>query len=65
MCKIEKIIKNLSGAWGKIVERNHISEKDILGKYEWQQHKSWFHNECSKLLEQSKQNKFQWLQHES
>jgi hypothetical protein len=36
--------------------------KESLGHYELQQHKAWFDDECSKLIDRRKQAKFQWLQ---
>jgi hypothetical protein len=39
-----------------------ISAKDSLGYYELKKHKPWFDKGCSKLLDQRKQAKLQWLQ---
>jgi len=36
-----------------------------LGYYELKQHKPWFDDECSKLLDQRKQTQFQWLHNPS
>jgi hypothetical protein len=33
-----------------------------LGYYELKKHKPWFNKECSKLLDERKQVKLQWLQ---
>jgi hypothetical protein len=38
------------------------SATESLGYYELKQHKSWFDEECSKLLDQSKKAKLQLLQ---
>jgi hypothetical protein len=37
----------------------------ILGYYDLKQHKPWFDDECSNLLDQRKQAKLQWLQNPS
>jgi hypothetical protein len=34
----------------------------IIGYFELKKHKPWFDEGCSKLLDQSKQAKLQWLQ---
>jgi hypothetical protein len=49
---------------GKRFERIHIniSAIDSLGYYELRKHKPWFDERCSKLLDQRKQAKLQWLQ---
>jgi hypothetical protein len=39
-----------------------ISAKDSLGYFELRKHKSWFDEGCSKLSDQRKQAKLQWLQ---
>jgi hypothetical protein len=39
-----------------------ISAKESLGYCELKKHKQWFDEECSKLLDQRKQAKLQWLQ---
>jgi hypothetical protein len=39
-----------------------ISSKENLGYFEWKKHESWFDEGCSKLLDQIKQAKLQWLQ---
>jgi hypothetical protein len=41
------------------------SAKESLGHYELQQHKQWFYDECSKLIDRRKQAKLQWLQNPS
>jgi hypothetical protein len=45
-----------------IRESIKISVKDSLGYYELKQYKPWFDEGCSKLLDQRKQAKLQWLQ---
>jgi hypothetical protein len=42
------------------VENINISIKGILGYYELKQHKPWFSQVCSELLDQVKQDKLQW-----
>jgi hypothetical protein len=49
-------------AWEAIRENIKISPKQSLGYYELKKHKPWFDEGCSKLLEQRKQAKLQWLQ---
>jgi hypothetical protein len=39
----------------------NISAKESLGYYERKQHKPWFDEGCSELLDQRKQTKLQWL----
>jgi hypothetical protein len=39
-----------------------ISAEDSLSYYELEQHRPWFDEGCSKLLDQRKQSKLQWLQ---
>jgi hypothetical protein len=48
--------------WETIRENIKISVKESLGYYELKQHKAWFDEGCSKLLDQRKQAKLQWLQ---
>jgi hypothetical protein len=48
--------------WVMIRENVNISEKESLGYYELKQHKPWFNEEYSKLLDQRKQAKLEWLQ---
>jgi hypothetical protein len=45
-----------------IRENTKISAKKNLGYYELKKHKPWFDEGCSKLLDQSKQARLQWLQ---
>jgi hypothetical protein len=53
---------DIKKAWETIRENNNISAKESLGYYEWKKHKPWCDKECSKLLDQRKQAKLQWLQ---
>jgi 5-methylcytosine-specific restriction endonuclease McrBC GTP-binding regulatory subunit McrB len=45
-----------------IRENIKISAKESPGYYELRKHKPWFDEGCSKLLDQRKQAKLQWLQ---
>jgi hypothetical protein len=45
-----------------IRENIKISAEESLGYYELKQHKPWFDKGSSKLLDQRKQAKLQWLQ---
>jgi uncharacterized protein YaaR (DUF327 family) len=44
-----------------IRENIKISAKESLGYYELRKHKPWFHEACSKLVDQRKRAKLQWL----
>jgi hypothetical protein len=48
--------------WETIRENIKISAKESLGYYEPKQHKPWFDEGCSKLLDQRRQAKLQFLQ---
>jgi hypothetical protein len=48
--------------WEMIRENIKMSVKESLGYYELKQHKPWFDEGCSELLDQRKQAKLQWLQ---
>jgi hypothetical protein len=48
--------------WETIRENIKISAKDNLGYYEVKQHKPWFEEGCSELLDQRNLVKLQWLQ---
>jgi hypothetical protein len=52
----------INTVWETIRENMKISAKENLGYNELKQHKPWFDEGCSKLLEQRKQAKLQWLQ---
>jgi hypothetical protein len=48
---------------GETIRENiKISAKESLGYYELKKHKPCFYEGCSKLLDQRKQAKLQWLQ---
>jgi hypothetical protein len=49
-------------AWKTIRENINISVKKSLGYYELRKRKPWFDEGCSKLVDQRKQAKLQWLQ---
>jgi hypothetical protein len=48
--------------WGTLRDNIKISAKENIGYCELKKHKLWFNEGCSKLLEQRKQAKLQWLQ---
>jgi hypothetical protein len=52
----------INSAWETIRENIKISAKESLGYFEFKKHKPWFDKRCSKLLDQRKQAKLQWLQ---
>jgi hypothetical protein len=52
----------INSAWETIRENIKISAKESLSYYELRKHKPWFDKGCSKLLDQRKQVKLQWLQ---
>jgi hypothetical protein len=52
----------INSAWETIRENINISAKQSLGYFEFKKHKSWLDEGCSKLLDQRKQAKLQWLQ---
>jgi hypothetical protein len=52
----------INSAWETIRENIKISAKESLRYFEFKKHKSWFDERCSKLLDQRKQAKLQWLQ---
>jgi restriction endonuclease S subunit len=51
----------INSAWEMIRENNNISAKDSLGYFELKKHKTWFNEGCSRLLDQRKEAKLQWL----
>jgi hypothetical protein len=51
----------INSAWETNRENINISDKESLGYFEIKKHKSWFDEGCSKLLDQRKQAKLQWL----
>jgi hypothetical protein len=56
---------DMNRAWENIRESIKTSAKESLGHYELHQHKPWFDDECSKLIDRRKQAKLQWLQNPS
>jgi hypothetical protein len=52
----------INTVWETIRENIKMSAKESLSYYELKQHKPWFDEGCSKLLDQWKQAKLQWLQ---
>jgi hypothetical protein len=52
----------INSDWETIRENITISAKKSLDYYELRKHKPWFDERCSKLLDQRKQTKLQWLQ---
>jgi uncharacterized protein YaaR (DUF327 family) len=52
----------INSVWEMIGENIKISAKESLGYFELKKHKPWFDEGCSKLVDQKKQAKLQWLQ---
>jgi hypothetical protein len=52
----------INSAWETIRQSTEISAKESLGYFDLKKHKSWFVEGSSKLLDQWKQAKLQWLQ---
>jgi hypothetical protein len=52
----------IKSAWETIRENTKISAKESLCYYELEKNKPWFNEGCSKLLDQRKEAKLQWLQ---
>jgi restriction endonuclease S subunit len=52
----------INSAWEMIRGNIKISAKENLGYFELKKHKQWFNEGCSKLLDQRKEAKLQWLQ---
>jgi hypothetical protein len=52
---------DINRAWETIAENIKISGKKSVGHYELKKHKPWIDGGCSKLLDQGKQSKLQWL----
>jgi hypothetical protein len=55
----------MNSAWETIRENAKKSAKERLGYFKLKKHKPWFDEGCSKLLDQRKQAKLQWLQDQS
>jgi hypothetical protein len=56
---------DINNAWESIRENIKTSAKVNLGHQKRKRNKSWFDYECSKLTDQRKQAKLQWLQNPS
>jgi hypothetical protein len=52
---------DINSAWEAIRENKNISAKESPGYYDLKKHKPWYDDKCSKLLNQTKQAKLQWL----
>jgi hypothetical protein len=52
----------IDNAWESIRENIKTSAKENLGYQKLKHNKTWFDDECSKLIDQWKQAKLQWLQ---
>jgi hypothetical protein len=55
----------INSPWETIRENIKISAKESLGYFELKKHKPWFDEGCSKLVDERKQAKLQWLQNPS
>jgi hypothetical protein len=55
----------INSAWETARENITISAKESLGYFDLKKRKPWFDEGCSKLLDQRKEAKFQWLQDSS
>jgi hypothetical protein len=53
---------DIDNAWESVRENIKTSAKDNLGYQKLKHNKLWFDDECSKLIDQQKQDKLQWLQ---
>jgi hypothetical protein len=53
---------DINNAWESIRENIKTSAKENLGYQKLKHNKPWFDYECSKLIDQRKQAKLQWLQ---
>jgi hypothetical protein len=52
---------DINSVWETIIQNIKVSAKESLGYYELKEHKPWFDEGCSKLLDQSNEAKLQWL----
>jgi hypothetical protein len=52
---------DINNGWESIRENIKTSAKDNLGYQKLKHNKPWFDDECSKLIDQRKQAKLQWL----
>jgi hypothetical protein len=55
-----KDIEDVIRTWKNIKENIKTSAKESLALYELKQHKIRFDEECSRLLNEKKQDKMQW-----
>jgi hypothetical protein len=53
---------DINNAWESIRENIKTSAKCNIGYQKLKHNKPWFDDECSKLIDQQKQAKLQWLQ---
>jgi hypothetical protein len=56
---------DISSGCGSIRKNTKASAPESVGYYELKQHKGWSDEKCSKLLDQRKRAKLQWLQNQS
>jgi len=56
------VVSIINTAWESIRENIKTSAKENLGYHRLKLNKPWFDDECSKLIDQPKQAKLQWLQ---
>jgi hypothetical protein len=56
---------DINRTWETIRDHIRIAAKESVGYYKLKKHKPWFDEQCSKLLDQGKQAKLQWLQNPS
>jgi restriction endonuclease S subunit len=54
---------NVNSAWETIRENIKVLAKESLGYFELKKHKLWFEERYSKILDQRKQAKPEWLQY--
>jgi hypothetical protein len=62
MLKYNIAEEDIKSSWETIRQNIKICAKQSLGYYELKKHKPWFDEGCSKLLDQRKQARLQWLQ---
>jgi hypothetical protein len=53
---------DINNAWESVTENIKTSAEDNTGHQKLKHNKPWFDDECSKLIDQRKQAKLQWLQ---
>jgi hypothetical protein len=56
---------DINSASENVTENIKTSAKDNQGYHRLKHNKPWFDNDCSKLIDQRKQAKLQWLQNPS